>query len=325
MFPFTDPEQMNVALKAVSTILNEARNSKKKKLHSRYLMDMTTLESISAGAARIGSKEMILCIWDIIDQSEFNPTQVLFENTVVALAGSDDGLLHAFTALAEMKRQGFEVSRPLIRSFSRAIRSYKPRVTKALQLLVDHDESLLFLESLNVITSSYAERGNVQDALHVLDIMRRYGVKPNADSYSFAVEVLGKDMARRNKVNDFAWVQRSLDTADAILTKMEEDETAPSPDVIRNYVELLCLAGELSTATAVVDDCFSNGRGCLVNNKTLYRLATANADAGNFEIANRLASLTSEVIPILHRKIKEKQRRYLCLLQSTDHGVRDTL
>jgi pentatricopeptide repeat protein len=178
------------------------------------------------------------------------------------------------------------------------------------------------LESLNVILSSFAERGDVLDALHVLDIMRRYGLKPNADSYSFAVEVLGKDMVRRNRVHDFAWVQRSIDTADSLLTKMEENETAPSSDVIRNYVELLCIAGEVSTANAVVDDCLSNERRSLISNKTLYRLATANADAGNFEIAKRLASMTSEVIPVLHRKIKSKEQRYFHLTQSKENGGR---
>jgi hypothetical protein len=122
MFPFTDPKKMNIALDSMSTLLQQGRNSDDGSLYSQLFLDMATLESISAGAAHIGSQEMIMNVWEIIEQSEYSPSEAIFEHTVVAFAGSDDGLMQAFTALAEMQKEGFEVSRPLIRSISRAIR-----------------------------------------------------------------------------------------------------------------------------------------------------------------------------------------------------------
>ena len=192
--------------------------------------------------------------------------------------------------------------------FCNTIRSYKPQIENALQILIEHDATLFNLESLNVVVSSFAERGDVKDVLHVLEVMRRYGLKPDADSYSFALEVLGKNMAR-HKGSHGVWIRRAIDTADSLLTKMEEHEIDVTSDVIRNYVELLCIAGEIHTATAIADDCFSRERRDLVNNKTLYRLSTANADVGDMETARRLASMTSEVIPILYRKLNNKEIR----------------
>jgi pentatricopeptide repeat protein len=157
--------------------------------------------------------------------------------------------------------------------------------------------------------SSYAERGDVSQAVGILDTIRQYGLKPNVDSYSFAVEVLGKDIHRRKKANNSEWVNRNLDIADSILTMMERDGVAPSADVVRNYVELLCIANEVSTATAIVTDCLSNDQHHCVNSKTLYRVAMANAEAGNFEMAKELSALTSERIPVLHRKIHSKEQR----------------
>ena len=69
------------------------------------------------------------------------------------------------------------------------LRSYKPDIEGALQIITNHDVTLLSVESLNVILSAFAERGDVLNVLQVLEVMRRAGVKPNADSYSFAVDV----------------------------------------------------------------------------------------------------------------------------------------
>lgn len=42
---------------------------------------------------------------------------------------------------------------------------------------------LLSLESLNVVLSSYAERGDPDDAVEVLNVMTKNDIEPNADSY----------------------------------------------------------------------------------------------------------------------------------------------
>lgn len=163
--------------------------------------------------------------------------------------------------------------------------------------------------------SCYAERGDANQTLELLETLKEYGLTPDANTYSFGIEALGKDLHRRKKTDDRSRVHRNLDLASSILTMMEEDGISPSADVVRNYVELLCLTEEISTATSVVDDFLSNGETKCVNNKTLYRVALANVEAGNLEEGKRLASLTSEVIPVLHRKIRSMEQRQLYVKQ----------
>ena len=193
-------------------------------------------------------------------------------------------------------------------------------IGNALQMLI-RSTDLVCLETLNVVLSCYAERGDVREALHVLDTIKSCGLKPDVNSYSFAIEVLGKDINRRSKQGDTTKLQSSLDKADSVLTMMEADGISPSSDVIRNYVELLCIAGETNTATSVVVDCLSNDRFS-INSKTLYKAAMANAEIGNFEVARDLASHITDDIPILHRKIRSKEQRYRHLQSVNKRGRR---
>lgn len=187
------------------------------------------------------------------------------------------------------------------------------------------------VESLNVVLSAFAERGDVNHALSTLSSFETFGLKPNADSYSFAMEVLGKDVNRRKreyihrKSNSFvgrAQLDTNIDAADEILTRMEGEGIDPNSDIIRNYVELLCLADEVTTATAVVNDLLQSKQKSVVNNKAIYRVAIANANLGNFEIARKLASVMTEPAPNLLRAIgsREQRRNHLEHLRRRDQS-----
>jgi hypothetical protein len=106
----------------IQTKSQEQNNGKISALYKEYTIDRSTLEMISAGAAHSGDPELILLVWEVLEMSGHKPTEQIYENTVVAFACKRKGLYQGFAALATMKEEGFEVSRALIRSFSRAIR-----------------------------------------------------------------------------------------------------------------------------------------------------------------------------------------------------------
>lgn len=192
-------------------------------------------------------------------------------------------------------------------------RSRRRHVDNAFRLLTgghEYDE-LRCLENFNVVLSSYAERGDVNESRRVLDVMRAYDFKPNQDSYAFAMEALGKDLHRRKSAKDKSWVHKNIEMAGYLLATMDEEGVMPSAEFVRNYVELLCLSNELGTATELIEDCLSTEEmKSIVSNKALYRVALANAEAGHMEVAKKLASLTSEEIPVLRRKIRSKEQRF---------------
>jgi hypothetical protein len=162
--------------------------------------------------------------------------------------------------------------------------------------------------SLNAILSGGAERGDVDRTLFVLEEFSRNDVEPNADSFSFAFEALGKNIARRTRnPASKQMIESYLETADSFLTEMEERGIAPNHHIIREYVELLCLANEVETATSVVKETLANGG--LVNNKTIYRVAMAHAAAKNFAIARELTLTASEPLTFLLENIERAERR----------------
>lgn len=162
--------------------------------------------------------------------------------------------------------------------------------------------------SLNAILSGGAERGDVDRTLFVMEEFSRNDVEPNADSFSFAFEALGKNIARRTRnPASKQMIESYLETSDSFLTEMEERGIAPNHHIIREYVELLCLAHEVETATSVVKETLSNGGS--VNNKTIYRVAMANVDAKNFAIARELTLTASEPLPFLLQNIERAERR----------------
>jgi pentatricopeptide repeat protein len=347
MFPYTDANQMYLALSAWLDFEANQKVLQHQLLQGEYepnnedepiidgsvvyfpfeerKLDLSTLEMISMGAAKAGSLKLVLLIWDILEHCEYLPTETIYENTVIAFALTEDGIHQAFTAMESMKEDGFPISRALIRSFSAALRSNLHTIDNAFQGLLDDQavlggrgrdigSNLMSVESLNVLMSSYAERGETERIMSILDIMEDNGIQPNADSFSFAIESLGKDIHRRKKWSDTAFLRRSLENVKTILDTMDDYGVPPSSDVIRHYVELLCLTGEVETATSMVEELIAdNSNASSVNSKTIYRVALANAEKGDLRRANELASKMSEYIPILHRKIRSRAMRLAAL------------
>lgn len=185
----------------------------------------------------------------------------------------------------------------------------------AFELLTEsNDNDLVCLENMNIVLSSFAERGDTDDVSRVIQAMREFDLQPNQDSYAFAMEVLGKDLHRRKSSGDKSLVHKNIEKAGSLLASMEKEGVEPSADFVRNYVELLCMGNELNTATALIQDCLVTDKmQSVISNKTLYRAAIAHADVGNIDMAKELAAQTSEVIPVLIRKIKSKEQRFLHL------------
>jgi pentatricopeptide repeat protein len=176
-----------------------------------------------------------------------------------------------------------------------------------MQLLASTPE-LQTLETFNAMMSCYAERGDTYDVLALLDNLLLKGISPDCNSYSFAIEALGKNIHRWKKHHNPGLVQENMELADRILGMMETNQIWPSTDFIRNYVELLCIAGESKTADLVVDDMLEKFPKSVCS-KALYRLAITNTENGDFERARELASRITDDIPTLMTKIRSREQR----------------
>ena len=164
---------------------------------------------------------------------------------------------------------------------------------------------------LNVVMSAMAERGDIRCISFIVEEFKRMGLEMNADSYSFALEALGKHLYRAGKVDrpSASIIRECLEKASEFLSNMEEAGIVPTPHIIREYVELLCQAGEVDTATEVVLEALESGGD--VNNKTVYKVAMVQADLHNFEAAKRLPNHIQETFPVLLINITRKESEVL--------------
>jgi hypothetical protein len=159
---------------------------------------------------------------------------------------------------------------------------------------------------MNVLLSSAAERGDIDRVLSILHDFDRYGTVFNADTISFGFESLGKNLSRRRKYNrTFVdatnaatrdHIGACMVVANALLNQMDDYQIETTDHIIRNYVEFLCLAGYVDTATTIVTEAV--GRKGLVNSKSIYRVAMMNAKAFKFDVARQVARCDVDCKPM---------------------------
>lgn len=90
--------------------------------HPNYKVDIGILEHIMAAAARKGSFELNILVWDLVDMLGYEPTEFMYENTIQGFAMGVRQDHNMFAVLNEMEERGFSPSRALIRSLSRSVR-----------------------------------------------------------------------------------------------------------------------------------------------------------------------------------------------------------
>ena len=174
--------------------------------------------------------------------------------------------------------------------------------------------------------SAYAWKGDVHGCLNLLNKAISHSVTLDTDTFSFALESVGKGTKRlvdnRNvALSDFtrqSILDENLKAVESILKQFEEarDSTGrpfePNHHFVRNYVEFLCTLGQTETASMVAVDFLEQGNSSetrLVDNKTLARVAVDNAEAGNFDMARKCLASMSESLPFLEGKVNRSDKK----------------
>jgi hypothetical protein len=151
---------------------------------------------------------------------------------------------------------------------------------------------------MNVLMSAAAERGDIHQLLSLLKEFEVNSIAFNADTISFGFESLGKNLLYRRKYNSGILDRSKAATRDHIdacmvvahvlLNHMDDHQVKTTDHIIRNYVEFLCIAGHVDTATSILLEAV-NETG-LVSSKSIYRVAMANAKNFRFEVARHVAT-----------------------------------
>lgn len=161
---------------------------------------------------------------------------------------------------------------------------------------------------LNAIMSAAAERGDIERILALLEVFPRYTLLPNADSFSFAFEALGKNLVRRkSRPHSPELKVACVEHANMFLDMMDEHQIEPSEHILREYVEFLCQVDEVETATKVIRD--SIDRGLKVNGKALLRVIQAQMELQQFDMARTIAGWSTQGLPFVEDMIARTERK----------------
>ncbi len=164
--------------------------------------------------------------------------------------------------------------------------------------------------AINAVLSAAAERGDLDATLSIAEeVIPRFNLQMDSDSFSFAMEAAGKHLSRRTQAGTSEEIiQKVLTAADTILSDMERQGIPPTQYILRDYVEMLCCAKEVDTATTVVRELAQSAEKGLLNSKIIYCVAIANVKLGNFEVAEEIANASPEPMPLIRSAIKKKLR-----------------
>lgn len=119
LFPYTNVDETILALKSIIELHSSWEPGN---MHPNYKVDIGTLEHVMAAAARKGSFELNILVWDLVDLLGYEPTECMYENTMQGFVMGPGQDANMFVVLGEMEERGFVPSRALIRSLSRSLR-----------------------------------------------------------------------------------------------------------------------------------------------------------------------------------------------------------
>lgn len=164
---------------------------------------------------------------------------------------------------------------------------------------------------INCLLSAAAERGDLGRAGNIFLEFDNYRLEPNADSFCFVFEAIGKHI-RANRPRKQVFRERNMAaliaTARSFVERMEKLGIAANKEILRNYIEILIATGQQEKANSIVFG--ARDTGAPLNSKTIYRVAMMNARAQKFDIAYQMARIRSPVSDVLCRNITGEEARH---------------
>jgi len=183
-YPFAEMGRVVRILDCIPTSMNSS---------GQYRLDIGIMEQIMMRAGRKKLPDVIMRVWDFVEQYQYRPTESMYESAIHAFFLSYKSDHFGFAVMKEMELQaGYIPSRAFIRTISKCIRSTPARIDNAYYLLTDtrKGKEYITVASMNCILSAYGEAGCIERAFATFDDLLEYELEPDHDSFSFLMESL---------------------------------------------------------------------------------------------------------------------------------------
>lgn len=320
-FPFDDLEATHEILLAIKKLYTD--DNTPTHVLNRCKIDLGSLEKISLHAARKTKfaygelplrLEVVLLIWDLVEQFDYEPNASLFED-IIQLFVRNKQHENALSALVEMEERLQEKpSRELIQSLAREISSDPRRLNYVHNIVTWHrNKHFHSTGTLNAVMHGFGMMRNMDMAFKVYDSFQRLGIQTDDRTYSILLESFNlslRDVETAPKDEIFLTVQE-------LLIDMDSTGVWRNKEFCNEHIRLLCALDRLQDAAIELEELGSDlgtrrkdGIPC----GTVIMLVNRLLQSQEFKRARDVARLSEQVgcadhVPLMIRKIRERESR----------------
>jgi hypothetical protein len=301
--PFHDTHATSEVLSVIQQLhLNSVESSSSSSSSSSslledYRIDMGTLEAISMASAR-KNVNLVLQVWDMVEQFGYTPTASMFEDVIVSFAATrqDDNM---YSALADMERAGYEPSPLLLKYIAMNVSRTDKKIHYSHKLLTWHRNVHLHSKhGMSALLAAYGMKRDINNAFLVFEEFAALHLQPDSNTFTFLMEALYIDTKVRFPFNSEQRPQISTqDVCDVvsaiqiILDAMDSAKVHKTKAFYYEHIRVLYCLGLLEDGKVVLEEAIATGTH--VPMQTLFMLATRFAYFGDFTNAQAVAGLSN--------------------------------
>jgi hypothetical protein len=263
-----------------------------------YRIDMGTLEAISMASAR-KNVDLVLQVWDMVEQFGYTPTASMFEDVIVSFAATrqDDNM---YSALADMARNGYEPSPLLLKYIAMNVSRTDKKIHYSHKLLTWHRNVHLHSKhGMNALLAAYGMKRDINNAFLVFEEFDALHLQPDSNTFTFLMEALYIDTKERFPFKS-SEQRPQISTQDVddvvsaiqiILDAMDSAKVHKTKAFYYEHIRVLYCLGLLEDGKVVLEEAIATGTH--VPMQTLFMLATRFAHFGDFTNAQAVAGLSN--------------------------------
>jgi len=292
-FPHRGLYEVKSLLRAALTLIERHRENGGGAETGRFVT-AGALELLFVAATTHASPEVANLCWDAVELQGMMPLEMFYECTVTTFLRARMQDHHAFTAFAEMQKDGFVPSGPFVVGMSKDLSTTRGRVGNAYNIICNGAKDFpASTQALNCVLGAYAELGSVDDAFWLFDEYASHGVTPDIDTYASLLQAVAREIILRGgKVTEGAEVADG--EADAEVPPPEPPEAVGAVEflvedvgVVRSgryvhwHVAALVCGGRTDLAVETLRDAVGRGDDVLLETfRSLRKRSVSRGSAG---------------------------------------------
>mmetsp|Transcript_23739 Transcript_23739/g.34882 ORF Transcript_23739/g.34882 Transcript_23739/m.34882 type:complete len:662 (-) Transcript_23739:92-2077(-) len=286
---------------------------------------------------QVAPSKLILLIWDMMEHFYPNkaPTEKMYEDAIIVFSNEYKQDHNVFQLLHDMEMNAWRLKegektegeeegfceddgmeeggmyvpkRGLIEGVAKCLSTTSGRVDNAYYMLTNRTPGTsITTSSFNCILGACAKLGLVDSAFATYEDFEAYGLKPDANTFSYLMECLAVDLNNNDDKDEMTF---HIEAAEEVFSLIHGYGIGITHHILKHYVQIQCACGNLQAARSAIEDTIENGDDVCVDSIAI--VSQGYASLGKFDEAESVAALAEKSrygsIPLHLTKSIEKMK-----------------